>query len=298
VSDRVRLPADTELDDKLAFGLTARQLTVLGASGLAAYCLFSLAKTVLPPPAAVATGVPAVVVGVLLALGRRHGLPADRFALAATRFFARPRLRLLAPEGIPAPLPAAPARPAMAALDLPVRAVFGSGLVELTTGGFCLLLRASATGFALRSEEEQQALVEAFGRFLNGLTDPIQISVHSQPVDLNGWASRLEQSIPAGASGLLRSAAAAHARFVAELGSHAEVRRREIVLVLNTRTRERTEAKTTLERRASEAVDLLHSAGVELRRLSGEETAPLLARTLDPPGPPPGAGLTGVVCGR
>lgn len=298
MSDRVRLPADTELDDRLAFGLTARQLMILGASGLAGYCLFSLAKAVLPAPVAVAVGVPAVVVGVLLALGRRHGLPADRFALAATRFFARPRLMLLAPEGIPAPLPSAPARQATAAVDLPVRAVFGSGLVELTTGGFCLLLRASATGFALRSEEEQQALVEAFGRFLNGLADPIQIAVHSQPVDLNGWASRLQQSIPESASGLLKSAAAAHARFVADLGNQAEVRRREIVLVLNTRTRERTEAKTTLERRADETIGLLQSAGVELRRLSGAETALLLARTLDPPGPPPGAGLTGVVCGR
>ena len=298
MSGRVRLPADTELDDKLAFGLTARQLMILGTSGMLAFGVFSLAKTVLPTPVAVAAGVPVVVTGGLLALGRRHGLPADRFALAAARFFARPRLRLLAPEGIPAPLPSAPARPAMTALDLPVRAVFGSGLVELTTGGFCRLLRASATGFALRSEEEQQALVEAFGRFLNSLADPIQISVHSQPVDLNGWAAQLERSLPESASPLLRSAAAAHARFVADLGSQAQVRRREIVLVLNTRERERAAAKTTLERRADETIELLQSAGVELQPLSGEETARLLARTLDPPGPAPGAELTGVVCGR
>jgi hypothetical protein len=170
-------------------------------------------------------------------------------------------------------------------------------LVELATGGFCRLLRASATGFSLRSEDEQQALLEAFGRFLNGLTEPIQIAVRSEPVDLHSWAERLERSLPESATGPLRSAAASHARFLAELGSHAEVRRREIVLVLNTQAREQPLAQATLERRAAETVDLLQAAGVELQPLNGEQAARLLARTLDPPGPPPGSFLTGVVSG-
>lgn len=295
MSDRVRLPADTELADRIAFGLTARQLTVLGSAGLLAYGFYSLSSTVLPTPVAIALAAPILGVGGLLALGHRHGLPADMFALAAARFLTQPRLRLLAPEGIPPALPGAPAGRPATALDLPVRAVFASGLVELASGGFCLLLRASATGFSLRSEEEQQALVEAFGRFLNGLTDPIQIDVRSEPVDLNDWAARLERSLPEDASRPLKTAAASHGRFLAELGSHAEVRRREIVLVLNTHTLEQPLAQTTLERRAAETVELLQSAGVELHPLNGEQTARLLARTLDPPGPPAGTTLTGVV---
>ncbi len=297
MSERVRLPADTELADRLAFGLTARQLTILGATGLTGYALFSLAKTELPLPVAVAAAVPVIAAGVLLALGRRHGLPGDLYALVAARFLTRPRLRLLAPEGIPAPLPSAPARPALAALDLPIRAVLSSGLVELATGGFCLLLRASATGFALRSEDEQQALVEAFGRFLNGLADPIEIAVRSEPVDLNDWAARLDRSVPENATTSLKAAASAHARFVSDLAGQAEVRRREIVLVLTTRERERAAATATLERRATETTDLLQSAGVELQPLTGPEAATLLARTLDPPGTPAGSELTGVVHG-
>lgn len=39
-SDRVRLPADVELEDKLAFGLTARQLFLLGATALLSYGLY------------------------------------------------------------------------------------------------------------------------------------------------------------------------------------------------------------------------------------------------------------------
>jgi PrgI family protein len=297
VTGRVRLPADTELADKLAFGLTARQLTMLAAGGLSGYAIFSLAKSALPLPVAVALAAPVAVSAALLAFGRRHGLPGDLYALAAGRFLARPKLRLLAPEGIPAPLPGAPRRRPLAALDLPVRSVLCSGLVELADGGHCALLRASAASFALRSDDEQQALVEAFGRFLNGLADPVEIAVRSEPVNLSHWAKRLLAAVPASVNESVKSAAAAHARFVGELGEQAEVRRREIVLVLKTNERDRANAKNTLERRRSEAIDLLQTAGVDLQPLDGPQTVALLARTLDPPGPPHGASPTGVVHG-
>lgn len=297
MTGRVRLPADTELADTLAFGLTARQLTTLAASGLAGYALYSLVRTALPLPLALALPAPVVVCGLLLALGRRHGLPGDLYALAAARFLSRPKLRLLAPEGIPAPLPGAPARPALAALEVPVRNVLASGLVELADGSHCLLLRASAASFALRSEDEQQALLEAFGRFLNGLADPIAICVRSEPINLNDWAERLIRSLPASGSGAVKLAAAGHARFVTELAAQAEVRRREIVLVLKSEERARSVAKTALARRSGEAIDLLQPAGVELQPLNGGETVALLARTLDPPGLPAGTSLTGLVHG-
>jgi hypothetical protein len=297
VTARVRLPADTELADKLAFGLTARQLTTLGASGLSGYAIYALARTAVPLPVAVALAAPVVFCGALLALGRRHGLPGDLYALAAARFLSRPKLRVLAPEGIPAPLPGAPRRSPLAALDLPVRNVLGSGLVELSDGGYCALLRASAAGFALRSEDEQQALVEAFGRFLNGLADPVEIAVRSEPVNLSAWAERLLAAVPASVDDSVKAAAAAHARFVNGLGEQAEVRRREIVLVLRTSERDRTSAKSTLERRLAEAIDLLHAAGVDLQPLDGPQTVALLARTLDPPGHPHGTSPAGVVHG-
>jgi hypothetical protein len=159
VSERVRLPADIELEDRLAFGLTFRQLTVLVLTALLAYGIFLSASSFVPLPVAAAAAAPVALAGALLALGRRDGLPADRLALIAARHLSRPRRLVLAPEGIPAPLPGAPKRPALAPLDLPVRTVLRSGVVELTDGSCCALLRASSTSFALRSEEEQTALV-------------------------------------------------------------------------------------------------------------------------------------------
>jgi hypothetical protein len=295
--ERVRLPADIELEDRLAFGLTARQLSILGATALLAYGVFALAASALPFAVAAGGAAPFALAGTLLALGRRDGLSADRLALAAARFLARPRRRVLAPEGTPAPLPVAPARRSLAPLDLPVQTVLRSGLVELDGEGFCLLTLASSTSFELRSTEEQAALVEAFGRFLNGLSEPIQIVVRSERVDLAERAAELEGAASELADPALRRAALGHARFLGELDAAGDVRRREILLVLSSRAADRQTAKASLERRAAEATDLARAAGVELRVLRGEEAAALLARALAPPGPPPGCELSGVVTG-
>jgi hypothetical protein len=149
--------------------------------------------------------------------------------------------------------------------------------------------------FGLRSEEEQAALVEAFGRFLNGLVDPIAIAARAEPVDLGERTAALERSSGELPHPALERAALGHARFLAELAAGEDIRRREILLILTTRAREPRAARAALERRASEAAELLRAAAVELRPLRGEEAATLLPRALDPPGPPLGAELSGVV---
>jgi hypothetical protein len=293
--ERVRLPADVELEDRLAFGLTARQLLLLFATALTAYGGYAFAATLMPLPLAVAAAAPLALAGTLLALGRFESLPADRLALAALRHLSAPRLRVLAPQGLPTPLASLPTQGKLAPLDLPVRTILHSGLVELDGGSFAVLLRASGTGFSLRSEEEQSALVEAFGRFLNALAEPIEIVVRSEPVELAPLLARLQEQAGVLPVAALAEAARAHLRFLAELAAREGVRRREILLVLSSRARERQKAQLELTRRAGEAQELLRAAGVELRPLAGEQAAALLARALDPPGPPLGATLEGVV---
>lgn len=292
MSARVRMPADIELEDKLAFGLSARQLLLLASTALPAYGVFSLASAALPLPVAVGLTVPLVLGGVVLALGRRDGLSGDRYALAIARHLTRPRRRVLAPEGIP-PDPNG-GRSVLAPLELPVRAIKRLGVVELNDGSCCVVLHAASAAFALRSDEEQEALVTAFARFLNSLIEPAQIVVRSEPVDLHANARELLESASSISNESLREAAAGYARFLGEFSGEEGLRRREILLVLTTRGRVESAAET-LERRAREAVELLRPAGVELQPLDGEAAAALLARALDPPGPPVGSRLDGVI---
>jgi hypothetical protein len=174
-------------------------------------------------------------------------------------------------------------------------AVLRSGLVQLNGGGFCLILRARGASFALRDDEEQAALVEAFGRFLNSLADPVEIVIRSEPIELAPLLDRLREQATVLPGAALRKAAEGHLRFLGELAVREGVRRREILLVLTTHLRDRTTAGDALHRRAEEASGILRAAGVDLTPLDGDQAVALLARALDPPGAPIGTSLTGVI---
>jgi hypothetical protein len=159
------------------------------------------------------------------------------------------------------------------------------------------VLRAASGSFALKSDEEQAGLVEAFGRFLNSISEPVAIYIRSEPLDLTDRATKLDEQAASIRGNALADAARAHAEFLRELPVGGELRRRELLLLLCTHAREIAAARTTLERRAAETTELLRAAGVELTPLDGEQTAALLARALDPHGPPIGSTLAGVVRG-
>jgi hypothetical protein len=167
----------------------------------------------------------------------------------------------------------------------------------VTDGSCCVLLRAASGSFALKSDEEQAALVEAFGRFLNSISEPVAIYIRSEPLDLTDRATKLDEQAASLRGRALADAARAHAEFLRQLPAGGELRRRELLLLICTRAREIAAARTTLERRAAETTELLRAAGVELTPLDGEQTAALLARALDPDGMPAGSTLAGVVRG-
>lgn len=290
MSDRVKLPADVEMEDKLAFGLTAHQLLILAATCFAAYIAFDTARAIAPPAAAAGLSAPVAIIGGVMAWGRRDGVAADRLAMFGLWHLIQPKRRVLAPEGIPAPAPNG-----VGGLELPVHSVRHCGLVELETGGFRIMLEASATTFALRSDEEQAGMVEAFGRFLNSLSDPIQISVRGEPVDLDPRADAIERAAGGMPHPALADAARDHSQFLRKLADGASIQRRQVLLVLTTQGTDRETAQAVLARRASEARELLTAGGVTLQRLEGNQTADVLARALTVPSPPAGSHLNGTV---
>ena len=293
----MRVPANVELEDRLAFGLTGRQLAVLAATVVCAYGLESLLAALLPTPVALAAALLVGAAGITLALARHAGLRGEQLALALARFALAPRRLVLAPDGLPGPLPGAHAQ-RIARLEPPVRRILASGLVELADGSHCRILAARGTSFALRGADEQAAFVAAFGRFLNGASEPLQIVVQREPASLEGHVRTLERGARELAPGI-RAAAAEHARFLRRLGEgEGPLLRRRILLVLRSSERLGALAEAALSRAAAQASELLGGAEISLEPLAGEEVAALLARSLDPPGPPAGSGLEGLIRAR
>lgn len=288
----VRVPADVDLEDRLAFGLTGRQLAILAATLACAYAVEALTASLAPRPLALAAAALVGGAGLMLAIVRRGGLRGEALALAAARHLLAPRRLVLAPDGLPGALPGPRLR--LGLLEPPVVRVRASGVVELADGSHCRILRARGTSFALRSPEEQAAYVAAFGRCLNGLAEPLQIVVRRESASLEGHAEAVERAASE-LPGPARAAAAEHARFLRALGGgETPLWRRSILVVVSSRDRAEL-AEAALERAAAQATELLRGAEVSLSALDGAETAALLARVIAPPGPPPGSHLEGVI---
>jgi hypothetical protein len=130
------------MEDRLAFGLTARQLVILGVAALVSYGVYAAAGSVLPLPLAVALAAPIAIAGLAFAFGHHAGLSGDRIALAAARHLTQ-STRRVAGERLPGRLADAPAQPAVSLLRVPVRAILASGVVELVDGTSALPSRAA-----------------------------------------------------------------------------------------------------------------------------------------------------------
>ena len=298
---RVRVPADVDMADRILAGLNARQVGIIGAHVLGLWALWLVVGRHIPVYAFGALAVPVVAVGLVWATSKIEGANLEQVVLAATRHVLRPRRRVLAPEGLPV-LPKwwRPSSVAVAPLDLPVQSVAADGLIELGEEGLAIVCRASSLNFTLRSETEQQALTDGFGRLLNALDAPTQFLVRSERADLRAVIEGIEERATALPHPALEGAALEHASFLRSLASRRDALSRRVFIGFRERGT-RDEAATRLVHRAEEAETLLRGLGIKLTHLAPPEVAALLSRASDPEsGPQPlGVALPGeVVEGR
>ena len=70
-----------------------------------------------------------------------------------------------------------------------------NGIIVLKDGGLRAILIASSLNLSLKSTDEQQAIINEFQNFLNGLDFPIQISMQSRRLDIRPYLLTLEGRI-------------------------------------------------------------------------------------------------------
>ncbi|MFI5489229.1 PrgI family protein [Micromonospora echinaurantiaca] len=283
---RAVVPANINEADRIAFGLTFRQLGIIGGTGLAGFGIYRAFGHLLPPIAWIVAGVIVFAVAIVIALGRRDGLPLDawlRHGLALSR-----SPRQLAPGKPRASAVAAVAgKPSVPApLRSPVTAVSPTGVLT-SEGKNRVLIACGTTNIHLRTGGEQGALLDGFGRFLNSLTGPAQIVVAAQRHDLTVHAQAVVDHAPRLPHPALQAAADDYAEFLLDLDSERDPLRRQVIAVV------------TGEQVADTAVRALSGLGVEATALDGPAVASALANAVDPFSPPvpgpravPGAPIT------
>ncbi|MEV5694746.1 PrgI family protein [Micromonospora globbae] len=288
---RARVPADVDAPDKVVYGLTFRQLAILAVAAVAFYGAWRVLHDLVPP--LVLAGAAVVLGGLVfgVVVGRRDGLPLDVWLLAAVAHARAPRAlsttdtTSTTPDWVQAPksrvmLPAP--------LRLPADAIDDGGQIRVG-GGRAAVVAATSVNLALRTPDEQTALVEVFGRWLNSLSAATQIVVSAQPVDLRSAARTLSQAKDGLPHPALVDAAADHARFLDDLANRRDPLRRQVLIVTRTSPGERGDHAA--RRRAENTVRALSGLGVTARVLDGAAVTAAIAAAADPYRPPRPGGL-------
>jgi hypothetical protein len=270
---RASVPADVGTPDKIAFGLTFRQMAIVGGAGLTGWALYRTFGHLLPPMAWLIAAIPAAGITIVIALGRRDGLPLDvwlrngftlsRSPKVHTPGHARPST-VAAVAGkvfVPAPL-----RPAATRIT-------PAGVLS-AEGGDRMLIACGTTNIHLRTGDEQASLLDGFGRFLNALTGAAQIVISARRHDLEPYAQAVLDTAPRLPNKALRDAADDYATFLLELDQTREPLRRQVLAVVSG------------EHTAETAVRTLSGLGVEASALDGPAVTAALAAAVDPYHPP------------
>ncbi|MER7471247.1 PrgI family protein [Micromonospora sp. NPDC000018] len=271
---RAVVPANVNEPDRIAFGLTFRQLGIIGGVDLAGFGLYRTVGPLLPPVAWIVAGVIVLAIAIVVALGRRDGLPLDvwlrhGFTLSRSPRTLAPGTARASAVAVVAGKPSVPAP-----LRSPVTAVSPTGVLT-SEGGDKVLIACGTTNIHLRTGGEQGALLDGFGRFLNSLTGPAQIVVAAQRHDLTAYAQATVDYAPRLPHPALRAAADDYAEFLLHLDNERDPLRRQVLAVV------------TGEHAADSAVRALSGLGVEAAALDGPAVASALAAAVDPFSPPP-----------
>jgi hypothetical protein len=280
-SPRARIPADVDQPDKIVYGLTARQLAILAVAAAVGYAVIRGLGQLLPQPILIAVLVPVAGAAVVLALGRRDGRSLDVWLLSAIRQSRAPKHHAAAAAQ---PVPGWAPGPGMAVpqLQLPARAISQNGVID--TGEKAVALVAATTvNIGLRSGDEQLALIDAYGRWLNSLTGPVQLVISAQRVDLSRHAQRIADSAAGIANSALADAAYDYAEFLDQLAEHRDPLWRTVTIAVTSDADTGRDAEVL--RRADHAASALAALGAQTLVLDGSTATAVLSCATDPYAP-------------
>lgn len=107
-----------------------------------------------------------------------------------------------------------------------------NGVVILKNGGLRMVLMVSAINFALKSEEEQNAIIYSFQGFLNSLSFPVQIVMQSRRLDLSAYLAKLKTKNKEEENPLVRLQMADYISFVEQLLTVANIMEKKFYMVI------------------------------------------------------------------
>lgn len=114
---------------------------------------------------------------------------------------------------------------------VPIKEVRG-GVVILKDGSMRMILMASSINFALKSEDEQLAVLLQFQTFLNSLEFSTQIFIQSRRLDIRPYLSLLKERLKVQLSDLMRIQIEEYMNFIKEFTEGAHIMTKTFFIIV------------------------------------------------------------------
>src|SRR5258708_3347806 len=183
------------------------------------------------------------------------------------------------------------------------------GVIMLKDGGLRVILIASSLNLAVKSEDEQRAIINQFQTFLNSLEFSTQIFVQSRRLDIRPYVALLEERLKAQMEDLLKVQIREYIDFVKNFTDRTNIMNKNFFLVVPytpplltakkglsfipgmggaTEDKRRSEveafeeARSQLDQRAAIVAQGLTGMGIRVIRLGTEEIIELFYKLFNP----------------
>jgi len=104
--------------------------------------------------------------------------------------------------------------------------------VILRDGSMRSVLLVSSINFALKSEDEQNALIAAYVSFLNNIDFPLQIIIQSRELDMDNYLKGLKQKEKEQTNELLKIQMSEHIQYIEDLISIGRIMNKRFYIVV------------------------------------------------------------------
>lgn len=104
--------------------------------------------------------------------------------------------------------------------------------VVMKDGTLRAVLMVSSINFALKSEDEQQAIIQGYMQFLNGLEFPLQVVIQSRRMNVDGYLASLKTQEETIHNELLRTQIRDYTSFIKELVELGQIMQKRFFVVV------------------------------------------------------------------
>ena len=104
--------------------------------------------------------------------------------------------------------------------------------VVMKDGTLRAVLMVSSINFALKSEDEQQAIIQGYMQFLNGLDHPLQVVIQSRRMNVDGYLATLKTQEETIHNELLRTQIRDYTSFIKELVELGQIMQKRFFVVV------------------------------------------------------------------